>query len=273
MTPGIPGRATPPADSPDRTDPDRTDPERTASADSPDRAAPADSTGSSRTAPRARISLSALRLNLRAVLASTAHGVIDVRADAWGHGIDAVGPMALDAGATALLVDEAGARRMSGIVESERLTLHGAADAPDAVYGLSPGFAPALSLRGRVLSLKPLRAGEGVSYGYTFRAQRDTTVALVTGGYAQGIVRALGNSARVQIAGSRHPIVGRVAMDACVVDVGAAERPVARGDAVDFFGDPAQGACGISDWTAATGMTAGELVTAVGLRNAREYVA
>ncbi len=142
---------------------------------------------------------------------------------------------------------------------------------PEAVYGLSDGFTPVLRLSGFVLSLKPLRAGEGVSYGYTHRAPRDTIVALVTGGYAQGVVRALGNAATVRIAGERHPIVGRVAMDVCVVDVGAA--PVAPGDEVVFFGDPSRGEPSLNEWTAASGMTASELVTAVGLRNVREYVA
>jgi len=138
------------------------------------------------------------------------------------------------------------------------------------VYGLSAGFRPALTLSGWVLSLKRLDAGDGVSYGYTYRAPHETTVALVTGGYAQGVVRALGNSASVLIAGERHPIVGRVAMDVCVVEIGNAG--VSRGDEVLFFGDPAFSAPTLGEWTAATGMTAGELVTAVGLRSSREYV-
>jgi alanine racemase len=122
-----------------------------------------------------------------------------------------------------------------------------------------------------VLSRKPLRAGEGVSYGYTHRASRDTEIALVTGGYAQGVVRALGNVATVRVAGSRHPIIGRVAMDVCVIDVGAS--PVGVGDDVVFFGDPARDEPTVRDWENATGMRAGELVTAVGLRTARDYVA
>lgn len=237
----------------------------------PARTAPA-SDAPKRTAPTARISLSALRVNLRAVLSSTARSVIDVRADAWGHGLDAVVPLALDAGADALLVDENDIVRLRTAVDPARLIVHGTGDAPDAVYGLTAGFVPVLSLHGRVLSLKRLRAGEGVSYGYTYRAVRDTTVALVTGGYAQGIVRALGNAASVRIGQARHPIVGRVAMDVCVVDVGAVAA-IARGDEAVFFGDPAAAAPGLAEWTDATGMTAGELVTAVGLRNTREYTA
>ena len=221
-------------------------------------------------APVARISLSALRTNLAAVLSTPRTGIIDVRADAWGHGAREVAIAALDAGARALLVDDAGGAALSEAVDAGLLVTEGEADAPEAVYGLSEGFLPVMSLRGRVLSIKPLRAGEGVSYGYTHRAARDTTVALVTGGYAQGVVRALGNAARVGIGGGRHPIVGRVAMDVCVVDVG--EREVVRGDEVVFFGAPGRGP-DLREWTAATGLEAGELVAAVGLRARRVVVA
>ncbi|MFB9646476.1 alanine racemase [Microbacterium terregens] len=223
----------------------------------------------SRTAPTVRISRLALDMNLRAVLSSGRGDVIDVRADAWGHGLGVVAPIALRAGAAAVLVDDIGAATLEGIVDPARRLLDGDGSHPDAVYGLSPGFTPVLSLSGWVLSIKRLRAGEGVSYGFTHRASEDTTVALVTGGYAQGIVRGLGNVASVRIAGERRPIVGRVAMDVCVVDVGTAG--VQRGDEVLFFGDPALGAPSLAEWTAATGMTAAELVTAVGIRNRRDY--
>jgi alanine racemase len=217
-----------------------------------------------------RISLAALELNLRAVLSTATTRLIDVRADAWGHGADIVAPVALRAGAEALLADATGGAAIGEIVDPRRVVFRGSALAPEAVYGLSAGFAPVMSLRGWVLSLKRLRAGEGVSYGYTHRAVRDTTVALVTGGYAQGIVRSLGDAAVVLIGGHRHPIVGRVAMDVCVVDIGATA--ASRGDEVTFFGDGPESP-NLSEWTAATGMSAGELVTAVGLRSAREYVA
>ena len=60
-------------------------------------------------------------------------------------------------------------------------------------------------------------------------------------------------------------------MDVCVVDIGD-RQPSHRGDEVMFFGGPAAGEPGIGEWAAATGMTPGELVTAVGLRNPREYI-
>jgi alanine racemase len=237
----------------------------------PGRAAPGAGTPG-RTAPLARISRSALDLNLRAVLSSTTAATIDVRADAWGHGLPFVATAALEAGARALLVDEGGAAALAGAVDPASLVLAAETSAPLAVYGLTAGFTPVLSLRGTVLSLKRLRQGEGVSYGYSHRASRDTVVALVTGGYAQGVVRSLGNSATVSIAGERHPIVGRVAMDVCVIDVGAGSA-VQRGDEALYFGDPASGSPTLAEWTAASGLTAAELVAAVGLRNDREYAA
>ena len=72
-----------------------------------------------------------------------------------------------------------------------------------------------MRLTGSVLLTKALRAGEGVSYGYTHRADADTRVALVTGGYAQGVVRGLGDRISVRhrrLAASGH----RPGCDGCV---------------------------------------------------------
>ncbi|MGC5223144.1 alanine racemase C-terminal domain-containing protein [Micromonospora sp. DT81.3] len=223
-----------------------------------------------RSAPIVRLSRSALERNLRRVLSGVDAGVIDVRADAWGHGARFVARSAVEAGAAAVLADPWAALALADVVDGRRVLASGPTLDPNAVFGLSDTTAPVMSAHGWVVSLKALRKGEGVSYGYTHRAARDTTVALVTGGYAQGIVRALGNVASVAIAGRRHPIVGRVAMDVCVVDVG--DSGVARGDEVAFFGDPATGAPAIGEWVAGTGMSAGELAAAVGMHAAREYV-
>ncbi|HWU47271.1 MAG TPA: alanine racemase C-terminal domain-containing protein [Humibacter sp.] len=117
---------------------------------------------------------------------------------------------------------------------------------------------PALRAAGRVVTVKRVRAGEGVSYGYTYRAAADGRLALVTGGYAQGIVRSLGNRASVSLNGRRCPIVGRVAMDVCVVDLDGAS--AAPGDEVVFLGDPEMGEPDVSEWATATGLTAAELI-------------
>ena len=201
-----------------------------------------------RSTPIAQISRSAIRANISA-LALASSAAVGVAADAFGHGRDEVAELARDAG---LAVDD------GGLAFAE------------AVLGLVPGSTPAMRLSGTVLSVKALRAGEGVSYGYLHRAARDTRIALVVGGYAQGIVRELGGRASVAVAGERHCIVGRVAMDVCVVDVGDAA--VSRGDEVVFFGDPARREPGVGEWVEATGLTALELVTVVGLRALREWM-
>lgn len=165
---------------------------------------------------------------------------------------------------------------MRGVLDGEGFTFAPSGGAvgdvdPRTLFGLPGGAAdacPVLRLHGTVLSVKELRAGEGVSYGYSYRAPRDTRVALVTGGYAQGVVRALGNVADVTIRGSRQRIVGRVAMDVCVVDV--ADVPVVRGDQAVFLGEAGRGEPSLAEWVAATGMLPAELVAAVGLRAIRE---
>lgn len=206
---------------------------------------PARLPGTGGVAPVAWVSEAALRHN-----ASLAAGGADdvLAADGWGHGAKWVASVLSDQGVDATSLDAA------------------------VLFGLpGSGARPVLSLRGRALGTKPLLRGEGVSYGYTHRASHDTTVALVTGGYAQGVVRSLGNVATVAIEGRRHPIVGRVAMDVCVVDVG--DDPIRRGAEVVFFGDPAEGHPSLIEWTDATGWNAAEIVAAVGARADRRVSA
>ncbi len=78
---------------------------------------------------------------------------------------------------------------------------------------------PVLSLKSRIARLRRLTMGESVSYARTWTAMRPTTVALVMCGYGDGLRRALSNRGSVLVRGRRAPIVGRVAMDMCIVDV------------------------------------------------------
>ncbi|MDF2562451.1 MAG: hypothetical protein K0R99_3897 [Microbacterium sp.] len=213
--------------------------------------------------PRAIISRSALAAGASAAVQAGGR-IADLRRDAWGHGILAVAQAVTAAGAERVRVDAPGeieALALEGIVG----VLTGEPDIdPALLYGL-PGAegnrstSPVLRLTGRVLSTKPLRAGDAVSYGYTFRAAAPTVVALVTGGYAQGIVRSLGNHAHVEIDGTARPIVGRVAMDVCVVDLEGADAEI--GSEVTYFGGDGPLADGIARWAHITGMDSAELVT------------
>src|SRR5690606_18479552 len=123
------------------------------------------------------------------------------------------------------------------------------------MYGLSPfagrssadlGLRPAMTLRAAVAAVRRVPAGTGVSYDYTYRTSRETTLALVPLGYADGIPRQASDRGPVLIGGRRYTVSGRVAMDQFVVDVGDAR--VAVGDEVVLFGDPAHGHPSATDW-------------------------
>lgn len=225
------------------------------------------------TAPavRARISRAALAANARrAVALAGTDAVADLRRDAFGHGVGVVAAALTEAGVRAARTDVAGrdAAAMAG------LDAVGADPSLDSalLYGF-PGAsgAPVMRLSGTVLSTKWLLEGEGVSYGYTHRASQDTRVALVAGGYGQGIVRALGDRVLVEVGSRRCPIIGRVAMDVCVVDIG--DEPVAAGDEIVYFGGDGLARDGLAEWRDATGLAAAELACAVGLHTRREDAA
>lgn len=201
------------------------------------------------TGTTAVLSAAALRANIPV---ARALGAADDRADpfaadAWGHGASWVRDVL----------------EVEGIDAEETRGWAG-----EALYGLlGDGVRPVMRLAGRVLSTKALRAGEGVSYGYLHRAEADTHVALVTGGYAQGVVRALGGRIAVVIDGVVCPVIGRVAMDVCVVEIGGAV--VERGAEAVYFGDPLRGEPSVRGWASASGLTSAEIVTSAGLKARR----
>jgi alanine racemase len=121
-----------------------------------------------------------------------------------------------------------------------------------AVYGLSPvpemsyHLLPAMTLRSQVAMIKRVPAGEGVSYGHVWHTERETTLALVPAGYADGVPRVLTGRLDVWLAGRRRPVVGRVCMDQVMVDCG--DDPVAEGAEVIFFGTGENGAPTAAEW-------------------------
>ncbi len=112
-----------------------------------------------------------------------------------------------------------------------------------AIYGLPPsdevtlpaGFSPALAFRTLVAQVRWIPAGEGVSYGATYVTERPTRVATLPVGYADGFRRAPRNWGEVLVRGQRAPLLGRVAMDQCMVDVTHIPG-VEQGDEVTLIG-------------------------------------
>jgi len=147
-----------------------------------------------------------------------------------------------------------------------------------AVYGLSPvpqlgdmGLIPAMTVKCTVALVKSIHAGEGVSYGHTWIAERDTTVALMPIGYADGVFRSLGGRLDVLINGRRRPGVGRICMDQFLVDLGPGQIDVAEGDEAILFGPGSRGEPIAQDWADLLGTIHYEVVTSPRGRITRTY--
>jgi alanine racemase len=209
----------------------------------------------------------------------------------WSHLAYADAPAHPTIGAQVRVFEEAVAiARAAGLTDVRRHLANSAATIalPDtwfdmvrpgvAVYGLDPlggdpreyGLRPAMTARARVILTKRVPAGAGVSYGHTYSPERETTLALVPVGYADGVPRAGGNAAPVLVGGTRRTIAGRVCMDQFVLDVG--DDAVEAGDEVVLWGPGDDGEPTAQQWAEALGTIHYELVTRIGGRFVRRHV-
>lgn len=127
---------------------------------------------------------------------------------------------------------------------------------------------PVMSLRARVLSVKDVPAGAGVGYNWKFTAERPSRVAVLSAGYAEGVVRLLTNRGKVILRGQCAPIIGIVSMDVAMADVTAIPE-VQPGDVATFIGrDAAGGPCVLdaSDIAHDIGTVTSDLLTAINPR-------
>ena len=144
------------------------------------------------------------------------------------------------------------------------------------LYGLSPfsdnraaefGLKPVMCAEAKVVQTKRVQAGEGVSYGYLYRTHKETTLALVPVGYAEGLPRNASGKAEVCINNKFYKILSRIAMDQFVVDVG--DDSVSPGDRVVIFGDCGPSADDLAD---AADTINYEIVTRIGSRFQRDFI-
>jgi alanine racemase len=145
--------------------------------------------------------------------------------------------------------------------------LHGSAAAPWPL-----DLRPALSLKARATAVRPLAAGATVSYGRTYRAERPTTLATAPIGYADGYSRALSNRGQMLVRGQRCPIVGRVCMDATMIDVGAIA-DVGVGEEIVVYGQQNGERISVEEVAALLDTIPYEVVCAIGKRVPRRYLA
>ncbi|SEB25377.1 MULTISPECIES: alanine racemase [unclassified Mycobacterium] len=147
-----------------------------------------------------------------------------------------------------------------------------------AVYGQTPipalgdfGLRPVMTLKCPVTAVRSIKAGDGVSYGHTWIADRDATVGLIPLGYADGVFRNLSGRIDVSINGARYRNIGRICMDQFVVDLGPDGAGVKVGDEAVLFGSGAAGEPTAQDWAELLGTINYEVVTSPRGRIARTY--
>jgi alanine racemase len=147
------------------------------------------------------------------------------------------------------------------------------------IYGMFPspgmngvGLEPVMSFKSRVVNVKDVSKGKSVSYGRTYRFDRDSRVAAVAAGYGHGLTRSLSNNGYLLVRGMRAPIVGMVTMDMTLIDV--SDIPgVAVGDEVVIFGKQGQNEITVYEVAERCNTISYEITCGIGKRVPRVYVA
>ena len=142
---------------------------------------------------------------------------------------------------------------------------------PDAKCVLPQGMAPALTWKSAISLVKEVHAGETIGYGRSYTVAKESIIATVTTGYADGLNRNLSNRGFVLINGQKAPIVGKICMDQTLVDV--TEIPnVKMGDKVTILGKSGDLEYTADDMAIDTGTIGYEVVCDINKRVQRFYV-
>lgn len=153
----------------------------------------------------------------------------------------------------------------------EGIILYGMYPSPEVTLSRIGGIKSVMALRTHVVYLKTLPAGVSVSYGCTYKTDRDTVVATLSAGYADGVPRLLSNKGRVIINGTTAPIIGRVCMDQFMVDV--TDVPgVKVGDTATIFGRDGELEISADTVAAYAGTIGYELTCGINRRVPRVYM-
>ena len=145
-----------------------------------------------------------------------------------------------------------------------------------ALYGYSPfeesfGLRPVLTLKTKVLAVRNLPAASAVSYGRTFVTKRDSRIAVIPIGYADGYNRLFSNNAEMLVQGCRAPVVGRVCMDMTMLDVTDVSN-VSEGDEVVILGRQGQQMITAAELAERINTIPYEILTSLGTRARKAYL-
>ena len=146
------------------------------------------------------------------------------------------------------------------------IALYGHYPDEEAVGLDGPGLIPVMTLKTRVAAVRTLPAGSSISYGRTHVLSRESRLAVLPIGYADGLHRGLSNRMEVAFDGQRAPIVGRICMDLCMADVTDLPQ-VQPGDVAEVFGKSLP----VEEKSDALGTISYELLTSVAPRVPRLY--
>lgn len=149
------------------------------------------------------------------------------------------------------------------------------------LYGLYPSqevdretlrLKPAMTLKANVIMVKDVEPDTCISYGRIFRTSRKSRIATIPIGYADGYTRLLSNKGHMLVNGEFAPVVGRICMDQCMIDVTDLKKEVRVGDEVVIFGNQNGASISVDEVAADIGTINYELVCIIGKRIPRVYL-
>ncbi|OPJ65101.1 alanine racemase [Clostridium oryzae] len=129
---------------------------------------------------------------------------------------------------------------------------------------------PVMSVKAKIVNIKRVPAGESISYGRQYRTERESIIATLPIGYADGFTRLLFNKAKVIVKGRLAPVVGRICMDMCMIDVTDIPE-VAAGDEVVIMGSQGENSITADTYADLLGTINYEVLCGVGMRIPRIY--
>lgn len=149
------------------------------------------------------------------------------------------------------------------------------------LYGLYPSnevdknkivLKPAMTLKANVTMVKDVEPNTCVSYGRIFTTSRQSKIATIPIGYADGYTRLLSNKGKVLVNGEFAPVVGRICMDQCMIDITELENEVKVGDEVVLFGRQGDREISIEQVADGIGTINYEVACIIGKRIPRVYL-